>query len=316
MVLSGPSPELVGRFRKDLEALAGASPDSLGVAVSGGPDSLALLLLAQAGFPGRVQAATVDHGLRPESGEEAAFVAAVCSELGVPHAVLQPARPIEGNLQSGARDARYALLESWRSAQRLDWVLTGHHADDQAETLLMRLNRGSGTGGLAGVRAVNGAVVRPLLGWRHSELVEIVDKAGLEPVSDPSNRDEKFDRARLRRHLQSSEWLDPAAMARSAKALADAEEALEWAAERLFAERATLKDGQIALDPAGLPSELLRRLVLLALRRVEARAAPRGEELSRLVATLRQGGTGTLAGVKAISGVAWRFEPAPPRGSG
>ena len=312
-----PSAELEGRFRADLERLAGRPAGRLGVAVSGGADSLALLLLASAACPGAVQAATVDHGLRPESAAEAESVADTCARLDIPHAVLRPATPLSGNLQSAARGARYALLEAWRSEQGLDWVLTAHHADDQAETLLMRLNRGSGVGGLAGIRRVNGRVLRPLLDWRRAELEAIVAEAGLEPIIDPSNRDEKFDRARLRRELEGAAWLDRRATARSAQALAEAEEALDWAAERLFADRSRVDGDMLRLDPSELPAELLRRLLLRALRRVDPHAAPRGEELSRLLATLDQGGGATLAGVKAGAeeGI-WSFAPAPPRGSG
>jgi tRNA(Ile)-lysidine synthase len=277
MAARGPSPDLVGRFRADLEAIAGGMPGKLGVAVSGGPDSLALLLLALAAYPGQLEAATVDHGLRPESADEAAFVAGVCEELGVPHAVLRPGEPIAGNLQSAARRARYLLLEDWRAEKCLDRVLTAHHADDQAETLLMRLNRGSGVAGLGGIRAVNGRVLRPLLGWRRAELEAIVAASGLEAVTDPSNRDERFDRARLRRQMAGAEWIDPVALGRSAEALAEAGEALDWAAERLFAERAGGSDAELRLDPSGLPAELLRRLLLRAMRRIDPEAAPRGD---------------------------------------
>ena len=109
---AAPPPDLVLRFRRDLEALAGAA-GPLAVAVSGGPDSLALLLLARAAFPGDVRAATVDHGLRPESGAEAAAVARLCAELGVPHSIL-PARVERAGegLQSAARDARYAARKT------------------------------------------------------------------------------------------------------------------------------------------------------------------------------------------------------------
>lgn len=308
-----PSAEQVERFRADLGDLTGGAAGRAGVAVSGGPDSLALLLLA--GAAGAVEAATVDHGLRAESAEEARFVARLCAGLGIPHAVLRPAEPIAGSVQAAARKARYALLEAWRQERGLDWVLTAHHADDQAETLLMRLNRGSGVAGLSGVRATNGRVLRPLLAWRREELAGIVRAAGIAAVADPGNVDEKFDRARLRRRLAEASWIDAAALARSADALAEADEALDWAAERLAAER--LSGGErVAFDPAGLPAELRRRLVLRVLRRIDPAAAPRGAELSRLLATLDRGGGATLAGVKATGGDVWRFERAPPRRSG
>ena len=188
-----PQPELIARFSADLAALQ-PGVDRLGLAVSGGPDSLAMLLLAAAACPGAVEAATVDHGLRPESAEEAAMVARVCAGLGVPHAVL-PVTLASGNLQSEARSARYFALAGWMEQRQLGALLTAHHADDQAETLLLRLNRASGVAGLAGVRArgqVPGTalpLLRPLLGWRRGELAGIVAAAGMAPADDPSNRD-------------------------------------------------------------------------------------------------------------------------------
>ena len=300
--------ELAARFRADLEALTGAAPARLGLAVSGGPDSLALLLLAHAAYPGRVHAATVDHGLRAESAAEAAFVAGLCAELGVPHAILAANMTDTVNVQAAARARRYALLGRWAGEVKAGWLLTAHHLDDQAETLVMRLLRGSGLSGLCGVRAVNPPVVRPLLGWRRDELAAIVRAAGVDPVADPSNADERFDRARIRRRLAEAPWLDPAPLARSAAALAEAEDALEWSVERLWRERV---DG-LTLDPAGLPAELRRRLVLRLLVTIGG-PAPRGEEVGRLLATLDGGGTATLAGVKCVGGKLWRFAAAPPR---
>ena len=140
--MSPPDLELTARFAADLAALW-AGKGKLGLAVSGGPDSLALLLLARAALPGRVEAATVDHGLRPESADEAVMVAAVCARLGVPHRTLA-VDVAQGNIQAQARAARYAALAVWMGEQGIEALATAHHADDQAETLLLRLNRGSG----------------------------------------------------------------------------------------------------------------------------------------------------------------------------
>jgi tRNA(Ile)-lysidine synthase len=307
-----PDPTLALRFAADLAALTGPA-GRVGVAVSGGPDSLALLLLAAAARPGEIEAATVDHGLRPESAGEAAFVAGICAGLGVPHAALRPDAPIAGNLKSAARRARYALLEAWRAERGLDWLLTAHHADDQAETVLMRLNRGSGVAGLSGVRAVNGRVARPLLGWRRAELAAVVADEGIAAVADPTNADPRFDRARLRAALAGADWLDVPALARSAAALAEVEAALAWAAERGWTERVRATGEGFALEPGGLPAELCRRLVLRILGDLAPAAAPRGDEVSRLIARLEAGRTATLAGVKASGGACWRFAAAPPR---
>ena len=204
--------------------------------MSGGPDSLALLLLAHAAMPGRITAATVDHGLREASAQEAAFVSATCRDLGIAHATLT-VRVDDGNLQARAREARYEALGSHFAGQGIDVFATAHHADDQAETLLMRLNRGSGLAGLAGVRPhtvllthgvlAEMSVVRPLLDWRRAELGAIVERAGLDAVDDPTNTDDAFDRARIRKAIAELDWLDPLAMARSARFLAEAEHAIE-----------------------------------------------------------------------------------------
>ena len=319
---AAPPPHLVSRFRLDLEAAAGPDPAPLALAVSGGPDSLALLLLARAAFPRRAAAATVDHGLRAESAAEAEAVARLCSSLGVPHRILAAGVEREGEgLQAAARAARYSALAEWMDGQGLALLLTAHHADDQAETLLMRLNRGSGVAGLAGIRLAGPVpgtegrlrLCRPLLGWRRSELQSIVDAAGVAAARDPSNADEAFDRVRLRRRLSESPWLDPVAVARSAALLAEAEAALEWTAGPLFAARAEVGDGAVTLRPQGLPPELLRRLVLRCLRRLAPAANPRGEALAAFIARLGDGGAATLCDVKGKGGETWRFEPAPPR---
>lgn len=313
-----PLPEQVARFRADMVPLAGAAPERLGLAVSGGPDSLALLLLARAAFPGAVAAATVDHGLRTESAAEAAFVADLCERLDMPHVTLRADTGIEGNIQSGARALRYRLLGGWAREAGLSCLLTAHHADDQAETLLMRLLRGSGVAGLAAVRArtrIAGIeVIRPLLGWRRTELAAIVVDAGLAAIDDPSNADPRFDRARLRGRLAETDWLDALALARSAAALAEAEEALDWAAARLHAERAHAEGATLRIDMGELPVELRRRLVLRALAALAPDAAPRGAELDRLLAALTAGRTATLAGIRCdAEGEIWRFAVAPPR---
>jgi tRNA(Ile)-lysidine synthase len=159
-------------------------------------------------------------------------------------------------------------------------------------------------------------VARPLLGWAREELAQIVRDAGIEAVADPGNADERFDRVRIRGRLAETGWIDRAGLVRSAEALAEADEALEWTTDRLLAERARGDEGESLFDPAEIPAELRRRLVLRALRRIVPAANPRGDELSRLMATLEVGGIANLAGVKCSGGSVWRFEPEPPRRSG
>jgi tRNA(Ile)-lysidine synthase len=307
--------DAVTRFAADLAAL-GPIEGGIGLAVSGGPDSLALLLLARAAFGDRVRAATVDHRLRPEAAAEARGVAALCATLDVPHDTLVAEwdEPPTANLQAQARDMRYELLGKWAADNNLGAVLTAHHADDQAETLLMRLARGSGVAGLAGARAksrLNFKVwrLRPLLGWRRAELRAIVAAAGIEPVDDPTNRDPRFDRSRVRALLATGDWADPLRLAASASHLADAEEALRFITHTL-AETRVAADGA-TIDTAGLPRELRRRLLVTALQRAGA-GDLRGPDVDRLLATLDSGGTATLAGFKAESGPPWRLSPVPP----
>lgn len=317
MAISLLCPDDIARFCVDLAVLTDDAPGRLGIAVSGGPDSVALLLLAHAAFPGTVAAATVDHRLRAESADEAAFVAGICATLGVPHRILAADEVIEGNIQSGARALRYRLLARWAEEEGIGWVLTAHHADDQAETLLMRLMRGAGLAGLAGIRAAGRVagqrVARPLLGWRRTELESIVSDAGLVPVDDPGNADPAYDRARLRATLAEVDWVEVTAVAHSAAALAKANDALDWAADALQADRVHFDGDAVSLDPDNVPSELRRRLVLRILGELAPDAAPRGAEVQRLLVTLDAGGTATLAGVKCSGGARWRFAAAPPR---
>ena len=318
-----PDAALIDRFSRDLDALIPTGV-RIGIAVSGGPDSLALLLLAAAARPGRIEAATVDHALRPGSREEADMVAGVCTHLGIPHAILtaewedKPATAI----QERARDERYHLLGQWTKDRDLHALATAHHLDDQAETLLMRLVRGSGVRGLAGMRpmaTVPGSdvpLLRPLLGWRRAELEQVCAAAGLEAARDPSNDDERFERIRIRRALAETDWLDPPALASSAANLGEAEAALAWATEQEWARAVTSGAAEILYRPTDVPREIQRRIVARAVGELATEgdgADPRGRELDRLLSVLASGGKSTLRGVLCSGGETWRFVPAPNR---
>jgi tRNA(Ile)-lysidine synthase len=322
----------VGRFRAELEALTGTLPTTrhrLGLAISGGPDSTALLLLAAAACPGGVAAVTVDHGLRAESATEANQVAAICANLGVPHETLMLAWdvPPRANLQALARERRYQTLAAWAQSHGCGWLAVAHHIDDQAETLLMRLARGSGVGGAAGVRptrrlAADGLdcgpvqLVRPLLGWRRHDLVALVEDAGIVPVDDPANRDARHDRSRVRQTLADTPWLAPERLAAAAAHFAEAEEALDWISRKLWSERAESNDdGVVRLDVAGLPRELQRRLVTRAIGVVARAGDVPGPKLVRLLDALLAGRVATVAGVRCSPGPRWVFAPAPARRS-
>ncbi|MFN4089341.1 MAG: tRNA lysidine(34) synthetase TilS, partial [Alphaproteobacteria bacterium] len=174
----------------------------LAVAVSGGPDSLALALLAvrwAATRGGSAVALTVDHGLREESAREAAAAGAVLRRFGLPQHILrwQGGKPATG-VQAAARAARYRLMEDWCGANAVLHLLLAHHADDQAETVLLRLGRGSGPFGLAGMAAVRERervrLLRPLLAVSRRRLAATLRAAGAPWTLDPSNEDPVFAR--------------------------------------------------------------------------------------------------------------------------
>ena len=185
---------------------------------------------------------------------------------------------------------RYRLLNEWAIDRQLPAIATAHHADDQAETLLMRLLRGAGVGGLGATRSKRPLsehvmLVRPVLGWRKTELIGLVTDAGLNPVDDPSNRDPRHDRSRIRNLLRHAEWADPARLAVSASALRDADEALDWALAPLIGSRINHEGGSLVIEPFDLPRELKRRLLLAAFAELAA-PAPRGPDAMRALDAL------------------------------
>ena len=317
------APELIERFRKDLDPLVAADA-RVGLAVSGGPDSLALLLLAAAAGPGMIEVATVDHALRPESRSEAETVAGLCKELDVPHSILTvdwKQKPRTA-LQQRARIARYRMLTAWATERELAALATAHHLDDQVETFVMRLARGAGVRGLAGMRRVAptpGAkipLVRPLLGWRRSELERICADAGVTPVNDPSNADEQFERVRIRQALAQLPQLDLAAVGKSLAHLGQADAALQWATTKEWERAVTASDAEVIYRPDGAPREIRRRIASRAVARLTSegrRGDLRGRELDRLLVALGAGGKATLRGVLCSGGEEWRFISAPKR---
>jgi len=324
------------RFAAEVARLAGrgagyGAPPLL--AVSGGPDSMAMLTLAHEALPPGFTVASIDHRLRPEAAAESAMVAAHCATLGIAHATLAPATPIAGaSIQAQARIARYALLADHARAIGAGCIITAHHADDQAETFLMRAARGSGLAGLAGVRAkteVSGVrVIRPLLDWRRAELRAIVRRAEVPFFDDPSNQDDRHDRTRFRRLLGANEWLGTPNLARAAAALAEADADVRATVDWLWSERAKVGGGEVRLTVGDLPRELLRRLVRRAIgdvregmaeAQIDGGGAIEGDwsaavNIERLLDALIAGKRATQAGVIASprAGI-WRFRAAPPR---
>lgn len=296
---------LVGLIRHQLPA-----GKTIGIAVSGGGDSTALLHLALAAGL-KVEAVTVDHRLRPESAAEAAGVAADCADLGVPHAVLVWEHgPVAGNLMDAARRARMGLILTWARERRLAHVALGHTRDDQAETLLMGLSRQAGIAGLSGMRRrwVEAGVTlhRPILDAGRAELRDWLRARGIAWVDDPTNDDPRFSRVKARRVLAALAPLGITAegLASVAAHLAEAQEAL---AVQVRAAAADVRPAAGALQiGAGLwerPAEVRRQVILAALRWLNgADYAPRAAEVERLIAAMAAGRDATLAGCRFRKG--------------
>ncbi|WP_181832875.1 tRNA lysidine(34) synthetase TilS [Bosea caraganae] len=265
------------------------------VAVSGGPDSVVLLALLSdwARQPGRPElvAATVDHGLRAASAGEAEAVAALCRELGVPHAILRWSGPKPASgIQERARQARYSLLAQHADGLGGAVLVTAHTLDDQAETMLMRMARGSGPSGLLGMRSRvrKGAIdlARPLLGVPKARLIATADARGLPFIQDPSNADTRFERVRWRGLMPAlaEEGLGAERLATLASRLGRIEAAVEHRVAALLPLLVPSDDGAaMRLDLtalAGEPDEVVLRLIGRGLEGVAARGD--GENLPRL----------------------------------
>ncbi|MDG1212140.1 MAG: tRNA lysidine(34) synthetase TilS [Paracoccaceae bacterium] len=287
---------------------------SIGVAVSGGGDSVALLHLTQkwaAKVGVHVQVATVDHNLRAESAAEALGVAKACAKLGLDHQTLHwTGWNGEGNLQAEASAARRRLLADAARAQGLKAILLGHTTDDQAETLLMRLGRGSGVDGLSGMRPStlrDGIIwLRPLLGVRRDTLRDWLRSREITWIDDPSNDDLRFDRVKARRALVGLSDLGITAqgLTKTAEHMQQARGALDHAAGALAAEATrwgACGEFYLSLSPyRAAPPEIQRRLLRAALvRTAGANYGPRADAEQKLLSailSLRLGGGRSLHG--------------------
>jgi tRNA(Ile)-lysidine synthase len=308
------------------------------LAVSGGPDSIALMWLAarwrRALTRGpELVAVTIDHGLRAEAAREAREVKRLAKSLDLPHRTLRWTGPKpKAGLPAAAREARYRLLAQAARSGGATHILTGHTRDDQAETLLMRMLRGSGIAGLAamareterdGVR-----LVRPLLDIPKSRLIATLQKAKIDFADDPTNHDVSFTRPRLRAILPvlAEEGGDSRNLARLASRLARANAAVEVladGAERYLAlrDRDPQRPGFDAGVFAALPEEIRVRLLKRAIDRAGHEGPAELGKVETLLSGLDRavaGGAGklkqTLAGaVISLAGGRIRVEPAPPR---
>ncbi len=292
------------------------------LAVSGGPDSTALLVLAsrwtkaRKGAP-KLLAVTVDHGLRAAAAGEAAAVKRLANRLGVAHRTLhwRGAKPKTG-LQEAAREARYRLIAEAAARAGYEHILTAHTLDDQAETVLFRLARGSGLGGLAGMAhaaplPARGPrpffLVRPLLRVPKMRLIATLEAAGISYSDDPTNRDPRFARARLRTFMPAlaKEGLDARGLARLAARMRRAEATIEFAvtaAREALAPGPWPERGPVAFSTApfaNLPAEVAVRLLGRAIAHTGDEGPVELAKLESLYDSLRQARSGlrrTLAG--------------------
>ncbi|WP_417672811.1 tRNA lysidine(34) synthetase TilS [Pseudodonghicola sp.] len=302
-------------------ALGPEPPETLGIALSGGGDSVALLHLLSRCFAGsatRLFAATVDHGLRPEAAEEAREAGRLCEALGIPHDILRwQGWDGQGNLQDHARQARYRLLIDWAGGRGIGALALGHTADDQAETLLMRLGRAAGPAGLRGMagQSLRDGVLllRPLLALSRADLRAYLTRQGLGWVEDPSNQDDHYTRVRARAALAGLAPLGITAegLCDVAANMARADQALGWATFQAAGDLAQIRAGAVAFETRGftlLPEEIARRLITGAIGWIgRPTYPPRRAPVERLLSDLRQGGAGALCGCRVMirRGAVW-----------
>ncbi len=262
-------------------------------------------------------AVTVDHGLRPGSAAEAAGVADVCAGLGVPHDVLRwtEGPRASGNLMDQARAARRRLIADWAQARGIGLVLLGHTRDDEAETFVMNLARGTGLDGLVGLRGrwLDDGVewARPLLGAGRGELRDWLRRQGIAWVDDPTNEDDRFARARARRALTVLARLGvtPARISETAVALRGARAVVREALARAARDHVRETAGALFIGRAGfvaLLPEVQRRLVIGALRWIGGGAHPPREAqvvglLDRIIAGRRPPLAACASGPRATS---------------
>ncbi len=296
------------------EAIVGQMPlisgGSVGVAVSGGGDSLALMLiLADWARENNISlfAATVDHGLRPEAAQEAHTVAEIAQKNGIPHETLSwQGWDGAGNLQDRARRARYQLLLDWAEKHQIGVVALGHTADDQAETVLMRLAREAGVDGLSGMgtRRKVGSVefVRPMLQRSRAELREYLTSRGQVWVDDPTNHDDRYDRIKARNALELLRPLGITAegLVQVAAAQDEARKALNWFSFINARGALTFQAGEIIVDRRSFrtwPDEIARRVMVRALCWVSGlEYGPRRRPMRMLLDSVRSGSGMTLHG--------------------
>jgi tRNA(Ile)-lysidine synthase len=282
------------------------------VAVSGGSDSLALMFFLrdwakQGGLPSPV-ALCVDHALRPESASEARKVVRWAKAAGLRAQLLvRKGKAPRADIEAAAREARYRLMGEWAERNGVKAIYVGHTRDDQAETFLLRLARGSGVDGLAAMRTVapyplkefSGlALVRPLLAFNREILRDVLRSRNQGWLDDPMNADPRFARVRIRNAWPALEamGLSKERVADAAAHLARARAALDTVSQAVLARACRFDGREVLLDPValtGAPRELgLRALAAVLMEVSENRYRPRFERLERLFDQIEQGSFG------------------------
>ena len=258
-----------------------------------------------------MQAVTVDHGLRKAAANEAKGVAAFCAGLGIAHTTLNwTGWDGKGNLQDQARRARYRLMTDWAQARGIDTIALGHTADDQAETFLMRLARGSGVDGLSGMqpkRHADGLTwVRPALLLYRQQLRDHLMRHDIKWIDDPSNEDERFERVKARKVMQALAPLgiDVERLSGTAQDLQIARHALEFQTQNAAIDIATVQSGDVILNRKKvlvLPPETRGRLLSHALGWVScAEYRPRRMALADVEIAIQLGKASTLHGCRIM----------------
>lgn len=285
-------------------------PLRLGVAVSGGSDSTALMrLLADLAQHEKIElfAATVDHGLRPESASEAATVSMLAQHWGIPHETLKwQGWDGTGNLQDQARRARYRLLVDWADENGLNAIALGHTADDQAETVLMRLARAAGVSGLSAMASTRKecgvTLLRPLLAATRANLRAYLKAQDIQWIDDPSNQDQRFERIKARTALSGLGQMGITAetLSRVAKNMAQAREALAQYARESALRYVKVVEGDLCVDRDGfgtLPEEIRRRIVVASVSWIAGgEYPPRHKSVDQVLEAMSLGQTATLGG--------------------
>jgi len=279
----------------------------VGLAVSGGGDSIAMLHLAARRLSsGQLRAITIDHGLRPEAAEEIAEVARQAAELGVPHEVAHWQWDGKGNLQAAARAGRREAIYAWALTHNLRHIWLGHTSDDQVETLLMRLARGSGIDGLTGMYPATTrdglAILRPLLQISRADLRAWLKAERITWCDDPSNDDPRFDRVRARQMMDqlSKLGMTRKRLLQTAAHMQAAQISLQRAAQSFANDHVQQDTGDLLFAPEAMDlskEDAPRRVLAAALRWIAGQDyRPRFEQLLKFAAEARSGMKATLGG--------------------